>query len=341
MYFRRLKEPLVTAKMYYDEDASLEPLLGKRIAMVGYGSQGRAHALNLRDSDLDVVVGLRDGSPTAERATGDGLTVTSISEACAGAEVVAFMLPDQYQAKVYEEVILPALGAGTCLLFAHGFNIHYGLIEPPETSDVVMVGPKAPGPMLREVFEAGRGVPAVVAVQQDASGEGMARALAYAQGLGCMRAGVLETTFAEETETDLFGEQVILAGGVSALIKTGFDVLVRAGYQPETAYFECLHEMKLVVDLIQRLGIGGMRRAVSDTAAYGSLTRGHRVIGPESVRIMEEALEDIRSGAFAEEWAAEGAAGSPVLDEERRREAEHPIEEVGERLRGMMSGPSN
>ncbi|MGH2702677.1 MAG: ketol-acid reductoisomerase [Actinomycetota bacterium] len=325
--------------MYYDEDATLEPLLGQRIAMVGYGSQGRAHALNLQDSGLDVVVGLRDDSATSTRARDDGLTVSSISDACARADVVAFMLPDQHQASVYEEVILPVLSSGTCLLFAHGFNIHYKLIEPPEDSDVVMVGPKAPGPMLREIFEAGRGAPAVIAVQQEATGKGMARALAYAQGLGCTRAGVLETTFAEETETDLFGEQAILAGGVSALIKTGFDVLVRAGYQPETAYFECLHEMKLVVDLIQRLGISGMRRAVSDTAAYGSLTRGRRVIGPESERIMEEILEDIRSGAFAEEWAAEGAAGAPRLDEERRRDAEHPIEEVGGRLRRLMAGP--
>ena len=327
----------MTAKMYYDEDASLEPLLGKLVAMVGYGSQGRAHALNLKDSGLDVVVGLRDGSPTSRRAQQDGLEVTSISQACERAVVVAFMLPDQHLASVYQEVILPVLGPETCLLFAHGFNIQYKLIEPPERNDVVMVGPKAPGPMLREIFEAGRGVPAVVAVQQDATGNGKATALAYAQGLGCTRAGVLETTFAEETETDLFGEQAILAGGVSALIKADFDVLVRAGYQPETAYFECLHEMKLVVDLIQRLGISGMRRAVSDTAAYGSLTRGRRVIGPESVRIMEEILEDIRSGAFAEEWAAEGAAGAPVLKAERSLDAEHPLEEVGQRLRGLMT----
>jgi len=329
----------VTAKMFYDKDASLEPLEGKRVAMVGYGSQGRAHALNLRDSGLDVVVGLREGSPTSARARDEGVTVTSISEACERADVVAFMLPDQHQARVYHEDILPAIGSGTCLLFAHGFNIQYRLIEPPEHSDVVMVGPKAPGPMLREIFEAGLGVPAVVAVHQEATGNGLATALAYAQGLGCTRAGVLETTFAEETETDLFGEQAILAGGVSALIKAGFDVLVRAGYQPETAYFECLHEMKLVVDLIQRLGISGMRRAVSDTAAYGSLTRGRRVIGRASERAMEEILGDIRSGAFAEEWAAEGAAGSPVLDEERGLDAEHPIEEVGERLRGLMALP--
>ncbi|CAN5495910.1 ketol-acid reductoisomerase [soil metagenome] len=328
------------AEIYYDDDASLESLGGKRIAILGYGSQGRSHALNLKDSGLDVIVGLRAESASRELAEKEGLTVASVEDACAGANLVAFMLPDQHQARVYRESIRSVLDSGVCLLFAHGFNIHYGTIDPPVASDVVMVGPKAPGPMLREAYETGLGVPAVVAVHQDATGEGRERALAYAKGLGCLQAGVIETSFAEETETDLFGEQAILAGGVSALIKAGFDVLVQAGYQEETAYFECLHEMKLVVDLIQRLGINGMRDAISDTAKYGSLTRGKRVIGPEAQKIMTEILEDIRSGAFAEEWAAESRAGAPVLEAERRTDAEHPIEEVGRRLRAMMPNPA-
>ncbi len=330
----------MAARMYYDDDASLDALSGERIAMIGYGSQGRAHALNLRDSGLEVVVGLRPESTSAKKARADGFTITGVPKACAGANLVAFMLPDQHQARVYEEAIRPTLAPNACLLFAHGFNIHYKLIAPGEDNDVVMVGPKAPGPMLREMFEAGRGTPAVMAIEQDATGESRAKVLAYAKGLGCTRAGVIETTFAEETESDLFGEQAILAGGVSALIKSGFDVLVRAGYQEETAYFECLHEMKLVVDLIQSLGISGMRTAISDTAAYGSLTRGRRVIGTEAERVMEEILRDIRSGAFAEEWAAEAAAGAPVLESERRRDAAHRIEEVGARLRGLMDRPN-
>lgn len=330
----------MAANIYYDDDASLESLAGKRIAVLGYGSQGRSHALNLKDSGLEVVVGLRADSPSSERAEKEGLSVASVEDACVGASLVAFMFPDQHQARVYRESIRSVLESGVCLLFAHGFNIHYGTIDPPEDSDVVMVGPKAPGPMLREAYESGRGVPAVVAIHQDASGDGRERALAYAKGLGCLTAGAIETTFAEETETDLFGEQAVLAGGVSALIKAGFDVLVRAGYQEETAYFECLHEMKLVVDLIQQRGISGMRDAISDTAKYGSLTRGKRVIGPEVQGTMEEILGDIRSGAFAQEWAEESRAGAPDLEIERRKDSEHRIEVVGRRLRAMMPSPA-
>lgn len=324
------------SQVYYEDDASFDPLAGKRIAVLGYGSQGRAHALNLRDSGLDVVVGLRAESPSRSRVEEEGLGVGSIQEACSGATLVALMLPDQHQSSVYRESIGPVLESGACLLFAHGYNIHFGAIEPPDDCDVVMVGPKAPGPMLREAYEAGGGAPAVVAVHQDATGDAGDRVLAYALGLGCLRAGAIDTTFAEETETDLFGEQAILAGGVSALIKAGFEVLVRAGYREETAYFECLHEMKMVVDLIQRRGISGMRDAISDTAKYGSLTRGRKVIGPEAQRVMADILEDIRSGSFAEEWAAESRAGAPTLEAERRRDADHPIEVVGGRLRAMM-----
>jgi ketol-acid reductoisomerase len=324
-------------KMYYDSDASLEALEGKRIAVVGYGSQGRAHALNLQDSGLDVTVGLRKDSASWNRAASEGLDVASIGEACSGASVVAVLVPDQHQSSVYSETIEPHLDSGAALLFAHGFNIHFGQVRPPAEVDVVMVAPKAPGLLVRRTYQEGSGTPALVAIDRDVTGDARARALAYARGLGCTRAGVIETTFAEETETDLFGEQAVLCGGVSRLIQAGFETLVEAGYQPEIAYFECLHELKLIVDLLYEGGFTKMRSAVSDTAEYGDLTRGTKVIGPETEAAMRTILEDVRSGSFAREWVLENRAGTPVLDAQRRIASEHPIEEVGARLREMMS----
>ena len=326
----------MTPNIHYEKDASLEPLRGKRVAVLGYGSQGRAHALNLHDSGCEVVVGLRKDSDSWSRAEEDGLNVTSLHEACSDADLVAVLLPDQHQAAVYRESIEPNLRSGAALLFAHGFNVHFQQVTPPDDVDVVMVAPKAPGPLVRRTYEAGSGVPALVALHQDASGHALERALAYAKGLGCSRAGVIETTFAEETETDLFGEQTVLCGGVTRLIQLGFETLVDAGYQPEIAYFECMHEMKLIVDLLHEGGLTKMREAISDTAEYGDLTRGSRVIGPEVETAMARVLEEIRSGAFAREWVLENASGAPVLNAERSRQAAHPIEEVGGRLRGMM-----
>ncbi|HEX2236240.1 MAG TPA: ketol-acid reductoisomerase [Actinomycetota bacterium] len=327
----------MTPRVFYARDASLDPLRGRRIAVLGYGSQGRAHALNLRDSGLDVVVGLRKDSPTWGRAVDDGAEVAALHEACSEADTVAMLVPDQHAAGLYEEVVRPALAPGAALLFAHGFNVHFGQVRPPEDADVVMVAPKAPGPLVRRTFEAGSGTPALVAVAREATGRALERALAYAHGLGCTRAGVIETTFAEETETDLFGEQAVLCGGMSRLVQLGFETLVEAGYQPEIAYFECLHELKLIVDLLYEGGFEHMRRAISDTAEYGDLTRGRAVVGSEVEAAMRRVLEDIRSGAFAREWVLENRAGTPVLEAERRRQAEHPIEQVGARLREMMS----
>jgi ketol-acid reductoisomerase len=325
------------ATIYYEKDCPLEPLTGKRLAVLGYGSQGRAHALNLTDSGLDVVVGLRKDSDSWERAESDGVRVAGVHEACADADLIAMLLPDQHQAAVYAESIEPNLAPDATLLFAHGFNIHFGQIRPPRSNDVVMIAPKAPGPLVRTTFESGSGTPALLAIEQDASGRASATALAYARGLGCARAGVIETTFAEETETDLFGEQAVLCGGVSRLIQTGFETLVAAGYQPEIAYFECMHEMKLIVDLLYEGGFTKMRDAISDTAEYGDLSRGKRVVGPEVEAAMQKTLEDIRSGEFAREWVLENRAGTPVLDAERRRQASHQIESVGAKLRSMMS----
>jgi ketol-acid reductoisomerase len=327
----------MTATMYYDDDAAADALHGKTIAVLGFGSQGRAHALNLRDSGLDVTVGLRKDSASWERAEADGVTVATVNEACSDADLIAMLLPDQHQPDVYTESVEPHLKPGATLLFAHGFNVHFGQIRPPLDVDVVMIAPKAPGPLVRRTYEQGSGTPALLALHRDASGRAKASALAYARGLGCTRAGVIETTFAEETETDLFGEQAVLCGGASRLIQAGFETLVEAGYQPEVAYFECLHELKLIVDLLYEGGFSKMRDAVSDTAEYGDLTRGARVVGPQVEAAMRDVLEDVRSGAFAREWVLENRAGTPVLDAERRRQAAHPIEEVGARLREMMS----
>ncbi len=324
------------AKIYYDSDAPPDALENKRVTVVGYGSQGRAHALNLHDSGLDVTVALRKDSVSWERAEGDGLKVAGLHEACSDSALVAMLVPDQHQASVYREAVEPNLAPGATLLFAHGFNIHFGQIRPPGDNDVAMVAPKAPGPLVRRMYEEGMGTPALVAVHQDHTGKALGTALAYARALGCTRAGVIETTFAEETETDLFGEQAVLCGGVSRLIQAGFETLTRAGYQPEIAYFECMHELKLIVDLLYEGGFRGMRNAISDTAEFGDLTRGRRVVTPEVEATMQQLLDEIRSGEFAREWVLENRAGTPVLDAERRRQAEHPIEEVGARLREMM-----
>ena len=327
----------MTARIYYENDASIDVLRDYRIVVVGYGSQGRAHALNLKDSGLDVCVALRKDSPTWDRASSEGVEVRPLHEALPQANLVAMLVPDQHQPAVYREVVEPNLDPGAVLLFAHGFNVHFDQVRVPADNDVVMVAPKAPGLLVRRTFEQGSGTPALVAVHQDASGAALDRALAYARGIGCTRAGVIETTFAEETETDLFGEQAVLCGGVSRLIQTGFETLVGAGYQPEIAYFECLHELKLIVDLLYEGGFTKMRDAVSDTAEYGDLTRGRKVIDEDVEASMQRILEDVRSGSFAREWVLENKAGTPVLSAERRRQASLQIEEVGARLREMMS----
>lgn len=322
--------------MYYDGDADLALLKGKRVAVIGYGSQGHAQAQNLKDSGIDVVVGLRPGSSRWQKAQADGLRVASPTEAAAQSQVIQILIPDEKQAEVYHKEIRPQLTAGKALGFSHGFAIHFNQVVPPKDVDVFMVAPKAPGHLLRRVYTEGAGVPALVAVHQDATGGARALALAYARGIGSTRAGVIETTFREETETDLFGEQAVLCGGVSELIKAGFETLTDAGYQPEIAYFECLHELKLIVDLIYEGGLAAMRYSVSDTAEYGDLTRGPQIIGPE-VRIrMKAVLEGVQSGTFARDWILENQAGRPVMNALRRREHQHPIEDVGRQLREMM-----
>jgi ketol-acid reductoisomerase len=323
-------------KIYYDKDADLKVLKGKKVAVIGYGSQGHAHALNLRDSGLEVIVGQRPGGPNYDAAVKAGFKPVSAAEAAAKADVVIMLVQDNLQAQLYRESVAPHLKKGKTLLFSHGFNIHYGQIMPAKDIDVVMIAPKGPGHLVRWEYEKGAGVPSLVAIHQDASGKALKTALAYAKGIGATRAGVIETTFKEETETDLFGEQAVLCGGVSALVKAAFDTLVEAGYQPEIAYFECLHELKLIVDLFYQGGISYMRYSVSDTAEYGDLTRGPRVIDDSVKMTLEELLEEIQNGEFAREWILENQAGRPVFNALRRREAEHPIEEVGRKLRAMM-----
>ena len=323
--------------MYYDKDADLSLITARTVAIIGFGSQGHAHAQNLRDSGVKVVVSELAGTANAKRAEEAGFVVLTAAEATKQAEAVMMLVPDQTQAVVYAKEVAPNLKDGAMLMFAHGFNIHFGQIVPPKTIDVTMVAPKGPGHLVRRQFEEGKGVPALIAVHQDASGKARDLALAYARGIGATRAGVLETTFAEETETDLFGEQAVLCGGCSELITAGFDTLVEAGYQPEIAYFECLHELKLIVDLIWEHGIAGMRYSISDTAEYGDLTRGPRIIDENVRETMREMLADIQSGEFAREWILENQANRPVFNALQRQGKEHLIEQVGKELRGMMS----
>jgi ketol-acid reductoisomerase len=323
--------------MYYDTDANLDLLTQKTVAIIGYGSQGHAHALNLKDSGINVIVGLYPGSKSAEKAKAAGLTVYPVAEAAQKADLIMILLPDEVQKSVYQQEIEPHLSEGKVLAFAHGFNIHFAQVVPPANVDVVMVAPKGPGHLVRRTYEQGQGVPCLFAVYQDASGQARDRALAYAKGIGGTRAGILETTFREETETDLFGEQAVLCGGLSALIKAGFETLVDAGYQPELAYFECLHEVKLIVDLVVEGGLAKMRDSISNTAEYGDYTRGPRIVTEQTKAEMKKVLQEIQSGQFAREFVLENQAGKPGFTAMRRQEAEHPIEEVGKDLRAMFS----
>jgi ketol-acid reductoisomerase len=324
------------ANIYYDDDADLGLLDNKKIAIVGYGSQGHAHALNLRDTGADVRVGLYAGSKSWTQAESEGLRVLPVAEACAEADIVMLLIPDTKQPSVYKESVEPVLSPGKTLMFSHGFNIRFGQIVPPDSVDVSMVAPKAPGHRLRELFVDGVGTPCLLAVQQDASGQAKALALAYAKGIGGTRAGVIETTFAEETETDLFGEQVVLCGGVSALVESSFNTLVEAGYQPEIAYFECMHELKLIVDLMYQGGLSYMRYSVSDTAEHGDYTGGPKIITDETRATMKKMLADIQSGGYAEEWIEENDKGRPWFNEQRRKARSRKIEQVGKELRSMM-----
>jgi len=325
------------AKMYYDQDADLSLLEGKTVAVIGFGSQGHAHAQNLRDSGVKVVVAEVPGCEAWKAAEEAGLPVGAATDVAREADIIVMLVPDQFQRQVYEQAIEQGLSAGKMLMFAHGFNIHFNQIQPPADVDVTMIAPKGPGHLLRRVYTEGTGVPALVAVHQDATEQAKQVALAYAKGIGCARAGVLETTFREETETDLFGEQVVLCGGVTSLIKAAFETLVEAGYQPEVAYFECMHELKLIVDLLYEGGMKYMRYSISDTAEYGDYTRGPRVIDEYVRQTMREVLAAVQDGTFAREWLLENQAGRPSFLALRRLNAEHPIEKVGAELRGMMS----
>ncbi len=323
--------------IYYDKDADLSIIKKAKVSIIGYGSQGHAHANNLKDSGVDVTVGLREGSISEAKAKNAGLTVKSIEDAVQGADVVMILAPDEHQARLYRDKIEPNIKKGAALAFAHGFNIHYGQIEPRADLDVIMIAPKGPGHLVRSTYTQGAGVPSLIAVYQDASGKARDIALSYASANGGGRAGVIETTFKEETETDLFGEQAVLCGGATALVQAGFETLVEAGYAPEMAYFECLHELKLIVDLMYEGGIANMRYSISNTAEYGDLTRGPRVITDETRAEMKRILTEIQNGEFAREFILENQAGAATLKAKRRLGREHPIEQVGERLRGMMS----
>jgi ketol-acid reductoisomerase len=322
--------------MIYDNDADLTKLDGKTVAILGYGSQGHAHALNLKESGADVIVGLREGSESVDKARGDGLEVVAVADAASRGDVVMVLLPDEKQAEVWEAEIADGIAPGNLLLFAHGFSIHFGQIEPSPEVDVGMVAPKSPGHLVRRQFQAGNGVPGLVAVHQDATGGARDMVLAYAKGIGCTRAGVIETSFREETETDLFGEQAVLCGGVTELVRAGYETLVDGGYDPRLAYFECLHELKLIVDLMYEKGISGMRYSISNTAEYGDLTRGKRIITDDTRQAMKAILGEIQSGEFAKEWIAENRAGQENFNRMREEQKGHQIEREGKELRSMM-----
>jgi len=326
----------MAAKMYYDADCDVNIIKNRKVAIIGYGSQGHAHALNLKESGVPVVVGLREGSSSAAKAQAAGLTVKSIADAAKWADVIMLTMPDTEQKATYTESIKRYMKPGKALAFAHGFNVRFKRIKPPKGVDVIMIAPKGPGHLVRRTYTEGGGVPALIAVEQDATGNAKAVALSYASAIGGGRAGIIETTFAEETETDLFGEQVVLCGGLTELVRNGFETLVEAGYQPEMAYFECLHEVKLIVDLMYEEGIAGMRYSISDTAEYGDVTRGPRIITPTTKKQMQKILKEIQSGKFAKEWIAESESGRAKFNALRAAGASHQIEEVGKRLRGMM-----
>jgi len=327
----------MSVNIYYDDDADLSIIQGRTVAVIGYGSQGHAHALSLRDSGVDVRIGLPEGSKSRVKAADEGLRVLTAAEASAEADLIMILAPDTMQRHIYADDIAPNLKPGDAIFFGHGFNIRYELIKPPADVDVAMVAPKGPGHLVRRQFADGKGVPALIAVEQDATGGAKALALSYAAAIGGARAGVIETTFKEETETDLFGEQAVLCGGAAALVQTGFEVLTEAGYAPEIAYFECLHELKLIVDLMYEGGIANERFSISDTAEYGDLTRGPRVVNAATKAEMKKILGEIQDGTFAREWVAEDEAGRPNFTRLQKEGAEHPIEQVGEKLRGLMS----
>ena len=327
----------MAVNIFYDKDTSLDPIHSRKIAVIGYGSQGHAHALSLRDSGCDVRVGLHAGSKSADKARRAGLKVTSVEQAAQEADLVMILTNDEKQKKIYEGEIAQHMKAGKVLAFAHGFNVHYGQVRAPADVDVILIAPKSPGHLVRRLYQDGRGTPSLIAVAQDASGKARSIALSYARGLGSGRAGILETTFREETETDLFGEQAVLCGGVTALVNAGFETLVSAGYQPESAYFECLHELKLIVDMMYEGGLGWMRHSISDTAEYGDYTRGERIVGDAARAEMKKILKEIQTGQFAREWILENQAGRPMFDKLREQGKQLQIEEVGRRLRETMS----